>query len=126
MPRSRPAPSVPADHCDPPHSGQRLPAIDGSPEALDRASRLFRALGDEARLRLLARLAEGPACVTDLADAEGESLPTISQRIKVLRNEHLVTRTRAGRHVTYALADDHVVAIVRAAIEHAAEPRRRL
>jgi ArsR family transcriptional regulator len=114
-----------AERCDPPHQAQRLPRIEGSPEALERASRLFRALGDEARLRLLARLAEGPACVTDLAEAEGESLPTVSQRIKVLRSEHLVTRTRSGRHITYALVDDHVVAIVRAAIDHAAEPGRR-
>jgi len=120
-PPRRPVP----DQCDPPHPGTGLTALDDSPAALERASRLFRALGDEARLRLLARLAAAPACVTDLAAAEGESLPTISQRIRVLRTERLVTRKRDGRHITYALADDHVVAIVRAAIDHAAEPRHR-
>ena len=94
-------------------------------ESLETAARLFRALGDEARLRLLARLARGPACVTDLANAEGESLPTISQRIRVLRNERLVTRRREGRHITYALADDHVLAIVQAGFDHAAERHAR-
>ena len=119
-------PNTPAapETCDPPHSASALPPLDGSPAAMERATRLFRALGDEGRLRLLARLATSPACVTDLAEAEGASLPTISQRIRVLRNERLVTRQRDGRHITYALADAHVVAIVRAAIDHAAETRQ--
>jgi len=115
---------VALETCDPPHSPSALPPLDGSPTALERATRLFRALGDEGRLRLLTRLATAPACVTDIAEAEGESLPTISQRIRVLRNERLVTRRRDGRHITYALADDHVLAIVRAAIDHAAESRQ--
>jgi len=115
---------VALETCDPPHSPSALPPLDGSPAALERATRLFRALGDEGRLRLLTRLATAPACVTDIAEAEGESLPTISQRIRVLRNERLVTRRRDGRHITYALADDHVLAIVRAAIDHAAESRQ--
>lgn len=119
----RDTPAAP-ETCDPPHSASALPPLDGSPAALERATRLFRALGDEGRLRLLTRLATAPACVTDLAEAEGESLPTISQRIRVLRNERLVTRRRDGRHITYALADHHVVAIVRAAIDHAAETRQ--
>jgi len=115
---------VALETCDPPHSPSALPPLDGSPAALERATRLFRALGDEGRLRLLTRLATAPACVTDIAEAEGESLPTISQRIRVLRNERLVTRRRDGRHITYALADDHVLAIVRAAIDHASESRQ--
>jgi len=121
---ARRSPTAAPETCDPPHSATALPPLDSSPAALDRATRLFRALGDEGRLRLLTRLAAAPACVTDLADAEGESLPTISQRIRVLRNERLVTRQRDGRHITYALADDHVLAIVRAAIDHAAETRQ--
>lgn len=117
MVETRPA----AETCDPPHQPAAIPRIEASPETLDRASRLFRALADEARLRLLARLTQGETCVTDLAEAEGESLPTISQRIRVLRAERLVVRRRDGRHVVYALADAHVVAIVQAAIDHAGE-----
>jgi len=33
-------------------------------------------------------------------------------------------RRRDGRRITYALDDDHVLAIVRAAIDHAAERRQ--
>ena len=99
--------------------GHRRVAAD--PLAVERAAPLFRAIGDEARLRLLARLAEGPCCVTDLAVAEGDNLSTVSQRLRVLRAERLLSRRREGRHITYALADAHVIEIVRSALAHVVE-----
>lgn len=107
-------------HCHPgDHPGPSTLTAD--PAAIERAARLFRAIGDYARLRLLARLADGPHCVTALATAEGDSLSTISQRLRVLRAEHLLVRRREGRHITYGLADDHVLDIVRSALAHAGE-----
>lgn len=97
-----------------------------SEEALERASRLFRALGDESRLRIVAALSQGEACVTELAEASGESLSTVSQRLRVLRAENIVVRRRAGKHINYALADAHVTEMVFNALAHAGEnPSRR-
>jgi DNA-binding transcriptional ArsR family regulator len=114
-------PIEPAPDCAPgehtPTSGRLVP----SPAALERAARLFRAVSDENRLRLLARLASGEHCVSELAEAEGEALSTISQRLRILRDEHLIVRRREGRHVAYALADGHVMAIVMSALDHASE-----
>ena len=93
------------------------------PAALDRAARLLRAMGDQERLSLLFRLSEGAACVTELAQAEGETLATISQRLRVLRSEDLVTRHREGKHIRYALADDHVRELIAVVFAHAREPR---
>ncbi|WP_396627490.1 ArsR/SmtB family transcription factor [Luteitalea sp.] len=107
-------------HCHPGDHGNE-PTLTTDAAAIERAARLFRAIGDDARLRLLARLANGPHCVTALATAEGDSLSTISQRLRVLRAEHLLVRRREGRHITYALADDHVLDIVRSALAHAGE-----
>ncbi len=90
--------------------------------SLDRAARLFRALGDIARLRLAGRLAGGECCVTELANAEGESISTISQRLRVLRAENIVVRRRRGKHVNYALADEHVADMIKNAVVHASEP----
>jgi ArsR family transcriptional regulator, lead/cadmium/zinc/bismuth-responsive transcriptional repressor len=89
--------------------------------ALDRASRLFRAIGEPSRLRLLSRLAQGEMCVTELAASEGESLSTISQRLRVLRSESLIVRRRRGKHINYALADQHVMDLVFNALAHATE-----
>lgn len=91
------------------------------PEALEVAARLFRAIGDTPRLRLLALLAQGEACVTELAATEGENISTISQRLRVLRSEHLVVRKRRGKHINYGLADQHVMDLVFNALAHASE-----
>jgi DNA-binding transcriptional ArsR family regulator len=90
--------------------------------AIDRASRVCRALGEPARLRLMAPLAAGELCVTELAEAEGEELSTISQRLRVLRAENIVVRRRRGRHINYALADDHMSDLVATVLAHASEP----
>jgi DNA-binding transcriptional ArsR family regulator len=97
----------------------RKPTVDD--HALERAARLFRAIGDSPRLRLLAQLAQGEMCVTELAETEGETLSTISQRLRVLRAESLVVRRRRGKHINYALADQHVMDLVFNALAHATE-----
>lgn len=95
------------------------PLVDDA--SLERASRLFRAIGDASRLRLLSRLAQGETCVTELAAAERESLSTISQRLRVLRSENIIVRRRRGKHINYALADQHVMDLVFNALAHATE-----
>ena len=92
-----------------------------SDQALERAAALFRAAGDISRLRLLGRLADGEWCVTELADAVGVGLSTISQQLRLLRAERIVRRRRSGKHIYYSLADGHVTALVNSALEHAAE-----
>jgi ArsR family transcriptional regulator len=113
-----------------PVKNQSVKATDGKlrkrvriPDAksLDRASRLFKAIGEVSRLRLLALLAQGEVCVTDLAEAEGVNLSTISHRLRVLRNENIVLRRRRGKQINYALADRHILDLVFAALAHAGE-----
>ncbi len=93
----------------------------GSPEALERASRIFRALGDGPRLRLLHLLADGECCVTEIVQTLGEKFSTVSQRLRLLRGDGLVRRRRDGQHIFYALADQHVLDLLHNALAHAAE-----
>ena len=58
---------------------------------------LFRALGHRTRRALLARLAEKPARVTDLAEPFSMSLPAVSRHIRVLERACLVVRNVDGR-----------------------------
>jgi ArsR family transcriptional regulator, lead/cadmium/zinc/bismuth-responsive transcriptional repressor len=110
------SPSCSADE----HAGEpRRPLVDEA--SLERASRLFRAIGEPSRLRLLSRLAQGEMCVTELASSEQESLSTISQRLRVLRSENLIVRRRRGKHINYALADQHVMELIFNALAHATE-----
>src|SRR5438132_11208372 len=107
------------------HGGHpsRPPAPLPSRAQIDAAAEMFRALGDPERLRLLLRLAESEACVSELAEHEGEKITTVSARLKTLSVVRLVRRRREAKHVFYALADEHVLPLVRNAIDHPAENR---
>jgi DNA-binding transcriptional ArsR family regulator len=98
-----------------------LPKIELDPQALERAVRLFKALGDEARLRTLQMLIGREACVSELAAVNQEQISTVSHRLRLLRAEGLVQKRRAGRHIYYSLADEHVVEMIRNALAHASE-----
>jgi DNA-binding transcriptional ArsR family regulator len=63
----------------------------------DRLDLVFRALGDRTRRALLARLAEKPAMVTELAEPFAMSLPAVSRHIRVLERARLVVRRVDGR-----------------------------
>lgn len=119
--RPKPSATEPTEECAHEPHARRVPGPSASPVVVERAAALFRALGDSARLSLLERLASGEYCVTELADATGEGLSTISQRLRTLRMERLLRRRRAGKHVYYTLADQHVADLIKSAIEHASE-----
>ena len=127
-PKSQPARGVGREHiatCVPEEHARRGPpgrAI--SEEAFSRAAALFRVAGDIARLKLLDRLADGEWCVTELAEAAGVGLSTVSQQLRLLRSERIVARRRSGKHTFYSLADRHVIDLIRNALEHAAEEER--
>lgn len=116
------APSAGDDCREEPHEREPPRAV-SPPLVVERAAALFRALGDSARLSLLERLAGGEYCVTELADATGEGLSTISQRLRTLRSERLLRRRRRGKHVYYTLSDHHVADLIHSALAHAAEER---
>ena len=65
--------------------------------------RLFRALGDERRLRLLEQLRGGEQCECDLTDELDASQPRLSFHLKTLKEAGLVTDRREGRWVYYAI-----------------------
>jgi DNA-binding transcriptional ArsR family regulator len=68
-----------------------------NPAADDRLDQLFHALSDRTRRALLARLATGPAMVTELAEPFAMSLPAVSKHLKVLEHARLVVRSVDGR-----------------------------
>jgi DNA-binding transcriptional ArsR family regulator len=58
---------------------------------------VFHALSDRTRRALIARLAEGPRIVTELAEPFEMSLPAVSKHLKVLEGAGLVARAVDGR-----------------------------
>lgn len=74
-----------------------------SAKASDEALQMFRALGDETRLRLLKRLRGGEQCVCDLTDELETRQSLLSFHLRTLKEAGLVTDRREGRWVYYAL-----------------------
>src|SRR5574341_901155 len=76
-------------------------------EALDvrPVSRLFKALGDETRLRIVALLVHGELCVCHLEAALGLTQSNASRQLGVLRAAGVVDTRREGSWVYYRLAD---------------------
>jgi DNA-binding transcriptional ArsR family regulator len=63
----------------------------------DRLSTIFAALADPTRRAILARLAEGDATVSELAEPFPISLPAISRHLKVLEQAGLIARSRSAQ-----------------------------
>ena len=72
-------------------------------KAEDQLSVIFAALADPTRRAILARLAEGDATVTELAEPFSISMPAISRHLKVLEHAGLISRSRSGQWLSSAL-----------------------
>jgi DNA-binding transcriptional ArsR family regulator len=66
-------------------------------KADDQLSVIFAALADPTRRAILARLADGDATVTELAEPFAISMPAISRHLKVLERAGLISRSRSGQ-----------------------------
>ena len=85
---------------------------------------IFKVLSDPARLKIVLALRESELCVNDLADLTSLSQSSVSHHLKTLRQTRLVNFRRVGKSVHYALADDHVTAMLIVARDHAGEPEQ--
>jgi len=76
-------------------------------EALDvrPLSRLFKALSDESRLRIVALLAQRELCVCHLEAALEAPQPTVSRHLATLRSAGVVDTRRDGSWIYYRLAE---------------------
>jgi len=81
------------------------------------AARVFKALSDPARVRLLSMIASSEAreaCVCDLTEPVGLSQPTVSHHLKVLHDAGLIDRERRASWVYYRLRPEAIAVVARA------------
>ena len=82
--------------------------------------RLFRALGDSTRLRLLNLMAEQEVCVCHFTEVIGAPQPKISRHLAYLRKAGIVAARREGKWMHYRLAvpsNPHVASILKSVLE---------
>ena len=71
----------------------------------------FRVIGEPMRIRLLDRLRDGAATVNELTRALGASQQNVSKHLGVLHQAGIVSRSKQGTSVRYAIADETVFAL---------------
>ncbi len=75
-------------------------------DAAEQLARVFRALGDRHRVRLLSMIAAadgGEACICDLTAPLGLTQPTVSHHMKQLAAAGLVSREQRGKWAYYRI-----------------------
>jgi DNA-binding transcriptional ArsR family regulator len=75
---------------------------------------LFRTLGHPVRIRVLELLQDGPRSVRELLSAIEVEPSSLSQQLAVLRRAGLVTSSREGSSVMYALSTPDVADLLAA------------
>lgn len=73
-----------------------------------RAAKIFKALGDESRIRILQLLQDGEKCACKLLEAFSFSQPTLSHHMKILVESGLVVARREGKWMHYRLSPESV------------------
>jgi len=103
--------AMPSDECS---RANRIPD-DATVEAM---ARLFKALADPTRIRIVAHLKRVELSVGELAEEVGISISAVSHQLGMLRDLRLVRVRREGRHVYYALDDDHIESLFQCCLDH--------
>jgi ArsR family transcriptional regulator, arsenate/arsenite/antimonite-responsive transcriptional repressor len=81
-------------------------------EAAEDLARVFAALADPVRLRILSLVAEaGEVCSCNLLEPLGKSQPTVSHHTKVLADAGLIQGEKRGRWVWWSVVPERLDAI---------------
>jgi ArsR family transcriptional regulator, nickel/cobalt-responsive transcriptional repressor len=88
-------------------------------DAAQSVAGILQALATPSRLRILARLQDGPHSVGELTEAIGMEQSAVSHQLRHLRSLGFVIAERQGRHMFYRLFDDHVAELIDQALSHA-------
>jgi DNA-binding transcriptional ArsR family regulator len=84
-------------------------AVD-QPDDLRELRRFHKVLADVNRLRIVRRLADGPATVTELIEHVGLSQPLVSWHLGKLREAGLVSAQRHGRETVHTIVPEAFLA----------------
>ena len=110
-------------YCTDPHDSEiLLEAVKDSLLSVENAALIaetLSALSDPTRIRVIGLLAESEMCVGDLCLVLEMTQPAISHHLRILRNLKIVAVRKAGRHVFYTLADQHIHDIFNQSLKHA-------
>ena len=76
-------------------------------KTVDRIAKLFQAIGEVNRLRIVEVLWDGPKNVTEISKQLGIKIVNVSHHLSVLKDAGLVQDEKRGRFVLYTLHPEY-------------------
>ena len=89
-------------------------------EAASGLAELYKCFADPSRLRLLSALIPAPLTVSELSEAAGMSVSSVSHALKQMKLLRVVKMEKQGRNVLCSLSDDHVKLVLEMGMAHLA------
>lgn len=89
-----------------------------SPVTVDEASRIFKALGDPTRIKILYLLSQEECSVNHITEVLNMTQSAVSHQLSTLRNLRLVKYRREGKTLYYSYDDEHVITILNEVLTH--------
>lgn len=83
-----------------------------------RVVNMFKAFGDETRLKILNAITTNSMCVSDICEKVGMKQSAVSHQLQILRTNGIVKFEKKGKEVFYCLDDDHVKTIIKTMYDH--------
>lgn len=87
-------------------------------EVVEGTTKLFKALGDKTRIRIVLALLKHELCVCDIASVLQMTKSAISHQLAVLKEVNVVKGRRSGKEVFYSLDDEHVIDVINEVLVH--------
>jgi len=81
-------------------------------EALSSEVKIFKALADINRLKIVKLLKEGELCACELTVALGNSQSTVSHHLSVLKNAGVIKERKEGKWSYFRLSDGAVIELL--------------
>ncbi|MFA6627896.1 MAG: metalloregulator ArsR/SmtB family transcription factor [Bacilli bacterium] len=85
---------------------------------IEKSTRIFKALGDETRIRIIESIFEEPKNVTDIAQSLQMTHSAISHQLKILKDCDIVRSNRHGKNIFYYISDEHIKTVVESIFTH--------
>lgn len=89
-----------------------------SEETTDKAARMFKALADPTRIKILYLLSQEECSVSHITEVLNMTQSAVSHQLGLLRNLRLVKFRREGTTLYYTYDDEHVIGVLNQVITH--------
>lgn len=84
----------------------------------DEASRIFKALADPTRIKILYLLSQEECSVSHITEVLEMTQSAVSHQLSTLRKLRLVKYRREGSTLYYSYDDEHVITILQQVLSH--------